>query len=244
MKHLSQTWPLQAGRRNWLIAAGILIATLALISLIDVEVMHLARNLPPEVVSVFGWITRLGESDWVLIPTLVGLPIAAIAAVLARKGVVKRAMWELAGVCGFVFAGVGLPGLFTAIFKRIVGRPRPEVMDAYGAFDLRTMSWLEWTHQSFPSGHATTGFAFCFVVAFLFPRSYPWMLVFAGLISISRIVVGVHYSTDIVAGAVIGLMGAYLVRNVFAWRGWLFHREADGTVTRMPFEGMRALFGR
>ena len=244
MKHLSQPWPLQAGRRNWLVAAGVLIALLALISLIDVEVTHLARNLPAEVIVVFGWITRLGESDWVLIPTLVALPLVALSAALVPRGSLKRALWELAQVCGFIFAGVGLPGLFTAIVKRIVGRPRPEVMDAFGAFDLRTMSWLEWTHQSFPSGHATTGFALCFVVAFLFPRSYPWMLAFAALVSVSRIVVGVHYSTDIVAGAVVGILGAYLVRNVFVWRGWLFRREADGTVTRLPCDGMRALVGR
>ena len=241
MEHLTQTWPLQAGRRIWLAAAVGLIAAIGLLSFLDVSIMHLARSLPESVVNVFGWITRLGDSEYVLVPSLVGFALAGLAGVLVKESA-KRGFRQLAGICGFVFVGVGLPGLITAIIKRLVGRPRPHLLEQTGAFDFRTLSWVDWTYQSFPSGHATTGFALCFVVAFMFPRSYPWMLGLAVLIAVSRIVVGAHFPTDLVAGAAIGVLGAYAVRNFFAARGWVFRRDADARIVRLPFDGIRALF--
>ena len=133
----------------------------------------------------------------------------------------------------------GLPGLVTAIVKRIIGRGRP-VIEA-GAPDFQLLAWLDWTYQSFPSGHATTGFALCFTVSFLAPRAFAWMLMLALLISMSRIVVGAHYATDIVGGAIIGTLGAYLVRNVFASRGWLFEARSDGAIALKPLDAIRDL---
>jgi undecaprenyl-diphosphatase len=73
------------------------------------------------------------------------------------------------------------------------------------------------------------------VVSFLWPKLFWPAIVVAVLVGVSRLAVGMHYPTDVVAGAVLGTMGAYLVRLYFARRGWVFARAADGSVERRKF---------
>ena len=59
---------------------------------------------------------------------------------------------------------------------------------------------------SFPSGHATVGFACATVLALAVPRLRMPLFALAALISFSRVYVGVHYPFDVIAGAVLGLL--------------------------------------
>jgi undecaprenyl-diphosphatase len=244
MTYLSGHWPIRAGSRGWLVAAAVCALALAVLAQLDDELSIFGRSLPQPVIVLFAWITRLGESDWILIPSLVIFIVAAIAVPIARGYTAKRALRQLGLVAGFVFSGVGLPSLITLVVKRIIGRGRPELLDSVGAFDFRTLSWGDWGYQSFPSGHATTGFALCFTAAFVMPLSFPVMLGLAVLIGLSRIVLGAHYPTDVLAGAVIGALGAYLVRNIFASRRWLFRYAPDGTVIMRPLSAIRRYLTR
>ena len=63
---------------------------------------------------------------------------------------------------------------------------------------------------SFPSSHAVNNFAVAFFFLLLYPR-YKWALIItASLLAVSRVYVGVHYPSDIIAGAVIGSIFGYL----------------------------------
>jgi undecaprenyl-diphosphatase len=59
---------------------------------------------------------------------------------------------------------------------------------------------------SFPSTHAVNNFAGALVIAFFFPRVKWWFFGFAALIAFSRIYVGVHYPSDVIGGAILGLL--------------------------------------
>jgi len=59
---------------------------------------------------------------------------------------------------------------------------------------------------SLPSGHAATSFAAAVALAHYVPaRVAPLLFVLAALIAWSRVYVGVHYPSDIVAGALLGV---------------------------------------
>ncbi len=114
-----------------------------------------------------------------------------------------------AGFWGLIAMLLGL--LCTnVVLKHLVGRPRP-----YTAVEGLVPLLLSGDPNSFPSGHTCAAFAAAGVWARALPRR--WMgvtgLVLAALMGFSRLYVGVHYPTDVLAGLAVGLLCAWL-----AWR--------------------------
>ena len=67
---------------------------------------------------------------------------------------------------------------------------------------------------SFPSDHAAAAFAIAFAVLFVSRRAGAWFLVGAAAVGISRILVGLHYPGDVIAGAAVGFVAAWVVHRV------------------------------
>ena len=65
--------------------------------------------------------------------------------------------------------------------------------------------------SSFPSGHASFFFALAAVVYLYNKKLGVWFLASAALISLARVYVGVHYPSDVLAGAIIGILVGWLV---------------------------------
>jgi undecaprenyl-diphosphatase len=59
--------------------------------------------------------------------------------------------------------------------------------------------------SSFPAGHAATAFAGATLLTYVAPRLWPLFATLAVAIGFSRVYVGVHYPTDVLAGAAIGV---------------------------------------
>ena len=92
------------------------------------------------------------------------------------------------------------------INKNIVQRPRPFVKVTDLQIIIPTPS-----EYSFPSGHTASSFA----AASVFYRHLPKQLgipsvVLAGIIGFSRLYVGVHYPTDVIAGVIMGILLSYM----------------------------------
>ena len=163
--------------------------------------------------------------------------LTALVALVVRWRLMRTMLWQFTVLYAFIFVGVGLPSLFTTLVKRLVGRGRPVHFDETGLFGLHPNSF-DWTYQSFPSGHATTAFALAAVVGFLSERWFYPALVFAGVVALSRVTGGVHYPSDVLAGAIVGLLGAYFVRSIFAERGWMFVSDASGRIKARPLSSL------
>jgi undecaprenyl-diphosphatase len=94
------------------------------------------------------------------------------------------------------------------IVKRLVDRPRPFNTATVAA---RVIQVPAPTTTSFPSGHAATAVAGAMAMARVWPAARWTFAILAVLIAFSRIYVGVHYPSDVLAGAVLGLACAWLV---------------------------------
>jgi membrane-associated phospholipid phosphatase len=242
MIDLQKPWPFGLSRASWPMFLVAMVLILAGLSFIDIAASQGAINWPDPWRAPFFFITDYGLSDWILIPSLALLILLRLA-MFPLQGVWRKAVGELAMISGFIFLGVGVPGLITAVFKRLVGRGRPSEFEVSGAFSFQNLI-NDWTFQSFPSGHSATAIATAFTIGFLWPRSFLVLLVIGVTVAISRVPVGAHYPTDIFAGIIIGALGAYLVRNFFARKGWMFEQQADGRIVRKPLSGLRQLFYR
>jgi undecaprenyl-diphosphatase len=94
------------------------------------------------------------------------------------------------------------------VVKPLVDRARPFRVQAVAA---RVIQQPPPNTPSFPSGHTATSIAGALALARVWP-SARWLLGgLAALIAVSRVYVGVHYPSDILAGAVLGVALAWLV---------------------------------
>ena len=154
------------------------------------------------------WARAWGGTDW-------GKAWAG-AAYYAGLGMVQTgvmlvfmlAAWRLgrremtfAGLMGA--AAVLLSGILTQILKHLLGRPRPRL--GLPLWHFAGPTWNADFH-SFPSGHAATSFALAAVLAACFPRAAWLFYLLAALDAAGRVVGGSHYLSDILGGAILGLM--------------------------------------
>lgn len=242
MFDLQKPWPLGLDRKSWPIFLAAMVAILALLASIDIWASRGAIGWPQDWRAPFFAITDYGLSEWVLIPSLALLLLARLA-MFPLKGVPRLVAIQMALVSSFVFLGVGVPGLLTNLLKRLVGRGRPTEFEASGAFSFQNLL-NDWTFQSFPSGHSATAVGLAFTIGFLWPRAFVPLLIVGVTVAISRVPVGMHYPTDVFAGCVVGMLGAYLVRNFYARKGWLFRQRPDGRIVRKPLAAFRRLAQR
>lgn len=101
---------------------------------------------------------------------------------------------------------------FVRIIKPIFNRPRP-----FNTPDLPFEVILRGDPQgglSFPSGHAADGFFIAIFLGLYFPKWRWCFITLAALTAFSRIYCGVHYPTDVIIGALLGSILAWLIYNL------------------------------
>ena len=95
---------------------------------------------------------------------------------------------------------VGVVGATSyAVLKRGTSRPRPYQILSMGKIGAAPLDAF-----SFPSGHTLHAVAFTLVALAYYPALAPVLIVFTLLTAASRVVLGLHYPSDVLAGAVLG----------------------------------------
>lgn len=135
-------------------------------------------------------------------------------------------VWLVIGIGLFIWEEIedkkGLVALIIAVFislifidwgvKNVIKRPRPQfsVAQTIVVQDSRDS-------YSFPSGHTTLAFAGAYILAYEHKKWAKYYYILAFLIAFSRIYLGKHYPSDVIAGAVIGLFIGWLSLNVVSY---------------------------
>jgi membrane-associated phospholipid phosphatase len=100
----------------------------------------------------------------------------------------------------YVGTSVAVTIVLTSITKYVVNRPRP--YETYPDIEKKGNGGS----PSFPSGHTSEAFALATSVSLSYPKWYiiAPSFVWAGAVGYSRMYLGVHYPSDVLAGAVLG----------------------------------------
>jgi undecaprenyl-diphosphatase len=177
-------------------------------------------------------LTQLHKQDWFQYAILPGLILYGFYALRAR--IVKVA----------VALGVTVAlsdTLCYRLVKGLVNRPRP----------FQNPELLPWLHKvgeahgpSFPSNHAANIFAGAVVLSWYFPGMRKFFYAFAALVAISRPILGVHYPSDALAGAFLGILVGELITALLLNRARWFWLQNSVSPSNDDFGGWRKRFER
>jgi undecaprenyl-diphosphatase len=144
--------------------------------------------------------------DWAWIFFAEYLPYFLVLAalyVVFREGGRKRI---------YYFALISLPvilsrGIITETIRFFYKRERP-----FSSLDFSPLVSAD-AFDSFPSGHAAFFFALAMSVYFINRKAGTWFFILVCLVAIGRVCAGIHWPLDILGGAVIGVICAFLARK-------------------------------
>jgi undecaprenyl-diphosphatase len=221
----------------WLSAAGAALVIVLMVVFDQTEIQLMPARGTPSLWPIL-ILTDFGKDEYVL--SVLGIVLVTVALVAAGLRGARRALLLGLGTrLQYLFLSVALSVFVTEILKYLIGRGRPFVGGKANPFNFIPLEGTG-AYTSLPSGHAVTAFALAFAVSALWPRLRVFMFTYAIVILLTRLVLLAHHPSDVVAGALVGMVGAMAVRYWFAARRLGFAIRSDGTI--VPLAG--AVSGR
>jgi membrane-associated phospholipid phosphatase len=189
----------------WPIALFVLLLTLAwFVYSVEIDrslhlwiMKHQSTSETQGLQKFYGILSHMGQLEFKII---IGLMIMAYLTWVNHQPQLRMFWWRAMLVMTAI-------GVLVIPLKHIFGRPRPK-MEWRGQYE---MEWFETASNmhSFPSGHATTTWAFFFFLTRYWPKYTPVWLLYAVSASYARMGIGSHYLGDVIAGSTIGFFVAY-----------------------------------
>ena len=185
------TWARQY--RSWLVLALFAIATGLCLAFVDTAYERIDE--PIESVPLVRSLSRMATDAG-------GRTGGTVLALLLI--IVSRQRWKQ--ITRSIVAGLAIQTATVQVLKHLTGRPRPAQFEAMTVFYGPGTGF-----HSFPSSHAAFAFMLATVAAAYFPR-WRWLAYGgAAVIALSRVMLDSHFISDVMVGAFIGYMAAYLV---------------------------------
>ena len=199
-----------------LIIFALLVVTIFLTNSIDREIYTYFSKLNYGIGGAylkkfFVQITQLGDSMWYfLIFTVMFLTSLVVKKI---KIISLKKYYFLRNLSLFSLFYLFFVGILTQFIKHLIGRPRPNHSNLNDIFELNFFT-TESAFHSFPSGHASTIIAVTLIMCLVFLWLRVLFYICGFLIALSRVVVGAHFTTDVIAGSLVAIM-VYKILNFF-----------------------------
>lgn len=224
----TRRWPL-----SWLTVYAVVVATLGYGVLDRPLAFWFKAHVTGEFEGFLKTVTHLGLAGLWLVPSGLLWVVLMLAWRAAPLVEIRARLGRVAWVPAFIFLSVAVSGLINTAIKIGIGRLRPRAL-----FEDNVYGFLPLTHgyisNSFPSGHSQAAFAAMTAMMLVFPRYDALFLTVAVLVAASRVLTTVHFLSDAVTGAWLGVVVTVLLYRLLAWRG---------IDVRLKFERDRKLLG-
>ena len=225
------------------VGAAAFVAALALIGgAVDAPLARIAEGLDERTAE---WLHQTAEhvaGERLMFGALAVALLSGMAA-LVQHGRVRIGFFVLMQRSVFTVFAVAAAIALVQMFKYALGRSDPHLINEFGVFHFAAFS-SDAAEASFPSGHATTAFAFATAVALFAPR---WgMAFFLGALAVAgaRVASGAHYASDALGGMVLGVAVTFALARACARHRLVFRVVNDRLVRRGEHLVRRALVGR
>ncbi|MBB4570369.1 phosphatase PAP2 family protein [Rhizobium leucaenae] len=228
-QRLARRYDIRRSRHRHLPWLGYTLTTINIVILaflvFDTPLGQAAKNLSPRLIEVAGAVTDIGRLAWILAIIAV---VFAVGLFVARRsptyGRYRAAL--LIRMVAYVGLSVLTTSFIVNLLKYAIGRARPLLYDQYGIVGFAPFHG-DFLFESFPSAHSANVGALFGALALLFPR---FRLLFIGIgiwLGASRIIIGVHYPSDVAAGLALGAWIAFAVAVLFSRFGLVFSTGQD-----------------
>lgn len=196
-----RTWILENSSRFWRLWLAILSVTVILVvtSALFIDQKFAQYFDSPEMSRVWHFhreITEIGAAEVYFVLALVGLLIGHFR----RKA-------------AYLLACMLTSGIAVHIFKFTIGRARAHKAPEHDPFTFDPFNFHHhW--QSFPSGHSQTLFSVATMIAYVFPKTLPYIFTLALYLAFTRAITLAHFVSDVWAGAAFGLLVSVLTLRI------------------------------
>jgi len=216
-------------------------ATIAFILFLDTLMLFVDQGLAERMATLdegtdhfFRTLTQFGDSKYYLVPIVMILPFLLAMRQALEDPKVRRMLGWGALALLFVFISIAGAGILNNIIKLIIGRTRPTLWFEEGEYGFAPFSFGGYRYMSFPSGHANTIFALATAIGYFWPKGRKYLYTFAALVAFSRVAITAHYLSDVIAGAVLGIIVTRVIYRQFAKRSWVFIHHKGQTRVAAP----------
>ena len=208
-------------REHPLAVWGVVVAAVCLVCMLFIDkplALALKAANDSETTTFFRVVTDFGKGLHWFIAAAALWVYAHVAGRLALLIEAEQRFRHIARSALFMLCALTAAGLVNTVLKWCFGRFRPRYLFDEGIYGFTPFA-IDSGALSFPSGHSQTIWTVATALLLVLPRYDLAYLAVAVIVSASRVVITVHYLSDVIMGAYVGIAMTLLVHRWFLQRG-------------------------